>query len=254
MSKARGLFIAVEGADFCGKTTFVKQLKELLWEADISSVIFRSPGGTDGGESIRCLVTNEVFSEEVRTLLFSANRVENTQNLIRPLITKGINVISTRWRWSSDVYQDNKEVADHIDKTLNVATPDIYILLECDEEVMIKHRNARNIEHPDYDEDAGNQLDNLDEEYTQNYSLVKERFENSFDAWEGKKFKFTYNTGAPKPPTNAELKELIKPFLEEIGFFDEPVKPSSDLVHDARFEYEGEAEEVDQSLLPQPRV
>ena len=127
----KGLFIAVEGGDFSGKTTFVKQLKELLDEVDFSSVLFRSPGGDENGEAIRKLVTETRFSEEVRTLLFAANRVHLTQNIVKPLIEKGINVISTRWRWSSDVYQDNKEVADFADTSFDVATPDIYILLEC---------------------------------------------------------------------------------------------------------------------------
>ena len=46
---SKGLFIVVEGADFAGKTTFVKQLKKVLGMQDFSSVLFRSPGGLDGG-------------------------------------------------------------------------------------------------------------------------------------------------------------------------------------------------------------
>lgn len=52
---------------FAGKTTFVKQLKKVLGMQDFSSVLFRSPGGLDGGEAIRELLVNTVLSEEVRT-------------------------------------------------------------------------------------------------------------------------------------------------------------------------------------------
>lgn len=254
MSHQRGLFVAVEGADFCGKTTFVKQLKEILGSRDISSVIFRSPGGTEAGEKLRELVTNVPFSEEARTLLFSANRLENTQNLIDPLIKKGINVISTRWRWSSDVYQDNQHMANYIDQNLGIVTPDIYILLECSDEVMVKCANSRNIDHPDYNPETNAQMDLMDSEYTENYALVKQRFNESFDKWEGKKFKFVYNTGEAKPPTDETLIEIIEPFLKEIGFFERNVISTDGLIHDARFEYEGEPEPIDDTLIPMPRV
>lgn len=251
----KGLFITVEGGDFSGKTTFVKQLKELLDEVDFSTVLFRTPGGDEGGEAIRKLVTETRFSKEVRTLLFAANRVHLTQNIVKPLIEKGINVISTRWRWSSDVYQDNKEVADFADASFDVAKPDIYILLECTDEVMAKTYNKRNVDHPDYDENSGNQFDVMDEEYTRDYQGVKARFNEKYEQHNGLKFKFNYNQGAPKPPTKEEFIELIKPFLIELGYFEINNQTDTDgLVHDAIFLPEGEPEPVDETLFPQPRV
>ena len=251
----KGLFIVVEGGDFSGKTTFVKQLKEVLDEVDFSNVLFRSPGGDEAGEKIRKLVTETPFSEEVRTLLFAANRVHLTQNLVKPLTSKGINVISTRWRWSSDVYQDNREVADFADQTMGVAVPDIYILLECDDEVMKMTLNKRNQDHPDYDPDSGNQMDVMDEEYTRDYQGVKARFQEKFDASMITKFKFNYNQGAPKPPTKEEFIELIKPLLIELGYYEigTSIIPEG-LVHDAIFHSATEAEPVDESLFPKARV
>lgn len=251
----KGLFLAVEGGDFSGKTTFVKQLKEVLDEVDFSTVLFRSPGGDEAGEKIRELVTQTPFSEEVRTLLFAANRVHLTQAMVKPLIEKGINVISTRWRWSSDVYQDNKDVADFADEQFNVAVPDIYILLECSDEVMKKTFDKRNQDHPDYDPDSGNQLDVMDEEYTQDYQGVKARFQQKFDECVIPKFKFNYNQGAAKPPTKEEFIELIKPLLIELGYFEVGTSTIPEgLVHDAIFDSATEAEPVDESLFPQARV
>lgn len=244
---SKGLFIVVEGADFAGKTTFVKQLKDVLGLQDFSSVLFRSPGGMDSGEAIRELLVNTALSEEARTLIFSANRVDSTQKIINPLIEKGINVIGTRWRWSSNVYQDNQKVADYIDETMKVAIPDVYILLECSDA-------AFNIANEKRLQEDNAQIDLMDAEYTQNYSLVKERFNAEYEAHTGTKFKFTYNQGKPKPPTNEELIELIKPFLIEIGYFEEKPPIPRGLVHDAVYIDDAGFEPVDESLLPKPRV
>lgn len=247
---SKGLFIVVEGADFAGKTTFVKQLKKVLGVQDFSSVLFRSPGGLDGGEAIRELLVNTVLSEEVRTLIFSANRVDSTQKIINPLIKKGINVISTRWRWSSNVYQDNQKVADYVDEAMGVAIPDIYILLECSEEAFDKSLKARNEKMLDEDY----QIDLMDQEYTQNYASVKERFNDEYEAYTGTKFKFVYNQGKPKPPTDEEFIELVKPFLSEIGYFEEKVSLGRGLTHNAIVIDDAGFEPVDESLLPKPRV
>ena len=238
---SKGLFIVVEGADFAGKTTFVKQLKKVLGMQDFSSVLFRSPGGLDGGEAIRELLVNTVLSEEVRTLIFSANRVDSTQKIINPLTKKGINVISTRWRWSSNVYQDNQKVADYVDEAMGVAIPDIYILLECSEEAFDKSLKDHN--EKKLDEDY--QIDLMDQEYTQNYASVKERFNDEYEAYAGTKFKFVYNQGKPKPPTDEEFIELVKPFLSEIGYFEEKISDQQP---------KDQTPAYDESLLPKPRV
>ena len=247
---SKGLFIIVEGADFAGKTTFVKQLKDVLGMQDFSSILFRSPGGMEGGEAIRELLVNTPLSEEVRTLIFSANRVDSTQKIINPLTKKGINVIGTRWRWSSNVYQDNQKVADYIDAEMGVAVPDIYILLECSDEAYVLASKAR--EKEELQEDY--QIDLMDEEYTRNYELTKERFNAEYEAYKGVKFKFIYNQGKPKPPTDEEFIELVKPFLSEISYFEEKVSLGRGLTHNAIVIDDAGFEPVDESLLPQPRV
>lgn len=256
----KGLFIVVEGADFSGKTTFVKQLKDVLGLEDISSVLFRSPGGDEGGEAIRNLVTTTPFSEEVRALLFSANRVQSTQKIVEPLINRGINVISTRWRWSSDVYQDNQKLSDFSDKLFNVAVPDIYILLETSEEVARSGLNKLNIDHPEYDSDVaeGNpleKLDLLDEEYTRDYLGVKQKFQEQYDNYSGQKFKFEYNKGAKEIPSEAEFIELTKPLLKAIGYFDQhEILNTAGLVQDVAAKSETTPLDNNPDLQPQPKV
>lgn len=256
----KGLFIVVEGADFSGKTTFVKQLKKILALEDVSSILFRSPGGDDGGEAIRKLVTQTKFSEEVRTLLFSANRVHSTQSIVDPLVEQGINVISTRWRWSSDVYQDNTELSNFSDKLFRVATPDIYILLETSAEVAHKALAKITPDSEDYDEEIaeGNpleKLDLLDQEYTKDYLGVKERFQDQYDKHQGQKFKFEYNKGESKPPSDEEFVDLIKPFLTTIGYFDHTTRiNTAGLVQDVVVQSDAVALEDQPELQPKPKL
>lgn len=209
---SKGLFIAIEGGDFTGKTTFADQLKEVLSEAKIPTNLIRSPGGDDVGEKIRELLTTVPLSEAARTLIFSANRVESSNNIIRPLLEKGEIVISTRWRWSSNVYQDNKTVSNYIDHTFSVCQPDIYILLECSDEVMVKSMEKR----------ANGQLDILDVEYTQDFKKVRTLFQEQYETHDGLCFRYVYNEGNDTPPTNEEFIELCKDFLTEIGYFELP--------------------------------
>ena len=142
----------------------------------------------------------------------------------------------------------NKE--DYVDEALGVAIPDIYILLECSEEAFDKSLKARNEKMLDEDY----QIDLMDQEYTQNYASVKERFNDEYEAYAGTKFKFVYNQGKPKPPTDEEFIELVKPFLSEIGYFEEKVSLGRGLTHNAIVIDDAGFEPVDESLLPQPRV
>ncbi len=201
-----GKFIVIEGGDFCGKTTFAEQLHRVLASKDIGSNLCRSPGGDAEGELIRELLVNTKLDEATRTCIFAGNRVHLSNNVIRPLIKVGRNVICTRWRWSADVYQDTPLVSDFIDNQLDVCKPDVYILLECSDEVMQK--GFLNREH----------IDLLDDEYTQSYGEIKSRYQQLFDNYQGNKFKFVYNEGK-QVPTDEEFIEKFSDLLEFLGYF-----------------------------------
>ena len=204
-----GKFIVIEGGDFCGKTTFAEQLHRVLGYRDINSSLIRSPGGDAEGEKIRSLLVNTKLDEATRTCIFAGNRVHTSNTVIKPLLRVGRNIISTRWRWSADVYQDVPEVSDFLDEKLGVCIPDLYILLECSNEVMEKGWLNRE------------STDLMDEEYTANYNEVRNRYKNVFLNHQGNKIQLVYNEGKTVP-TDREFIEKYKDLLDLLGYFDHP--------------------------------
>lgn len=101
-SKQRGLWIAFEGTDGCGKSTQAKKLAET-----IGALLTWEPGNTAIGEMIRYVLLNQRESMTFRceALLFAADRAEHVHSIVRPSLEKGVHVVSDRSVWSSVVYQ-----------------------------------------------------------------------------------------------------------------------------------------------------
>ncbi len=212
-----GKFIVIEGGDFCGKTTFAEQLHRVLGYRDMNSTLIRSPGGDAEGEKIRKLLVNTKLDEATRTCIFAGNRVHTSNAVIKPLLRVGRNIISTRWRWSADVYQDVPAVSDFIDEKLSVCIPDLYVLLECSNEVMEKSYLKRENEALE----GGNELDLMDTEYTANYEEVRNRYKEIYLNHQGNKISLQYNKGTT-PPTDREFIQEYKELLEMLGYFNHP--------------------------------
>lgn len=101
-SKQRGLWIAFEGTDGCGKSTQAKKLAET-----IEALLTWEPGNTAIGEMIRYVLLNQRESMTFRceALLFAADRAEHVHSIVRPSLEKGVHVVSDRSVWSSVMYQ-----------------------------------------------------------------------------------------------------------------------------------------------------
>ena len=101
-SKQRGLWIAFEGTDGCGKSTQAKKLAET-----IGALLTWEPGNTAIGEMIRYVLLNQRESMTFRceALLFAADRAEHVHSIVRPSLEKGVHVVSDRSVWSSVMYQ-----------------------------------------------------------------------------------------------------------------------------------------------------
>lgn len=101
---ARGKFIVLEGGEGSGKTTFGERLK--LEFPDI--VYTQDPGGTTLGEEIRALLMKDEtagIDARVELLLFLAGRAQLIEEIIKPALDAGKNVISNRFSLSSIAYQ-----------------------------------------------------------------------------------------------------------------------------------------------------
>jgi dTMP kinase len=102
-------FITFEGTEGCGKSTQVKRLTARLEALGIPLLVTREPGGTPIGETIRELLQfapqSSGMTAETELLLFEASRSQLVREKIKPVLERGLCVISDRFFDSTTVYQ-----------------------------------------------------------------------------------------------------------------------------------------------------
>jgi dTMP kinase len=103
-----GLFITLEGADGCGKSTQAKLLADYLSDSGHEVLLTREPGGTSLAEEIRRVILTpspEILDATAEMLLYAASRAQHVNHLIKPALTAGKVVICERFIDSSLAYQ-----------------------------------------------------------------------------------------------------------------------------------------------------
>ena len=100
------MFITFEGVDGSGKTTQARLLAEWLRAEGREVVATREPGGTEVGERIRDLVLHGGdVSAWAEAALFAAARAQLVDDVIRPALDRGADVVCDRYIDSSLAYQ-----------------------------------------------------------------------------------------------------------------------------------------------------
>ena len=88
------MLITIEGIDGTGKSTLIKNLKDLL--SDLDPVFTREPGSTWIGEMVRRGI-GENINPVSEALLFTADHAAHLETVIRPGLDEGRIVISDRY-------------------------------------------------------------------------------------------------------------------------------------------------------------
>lgn len=104
----RGRFITFEGGEGAGKSTQARRLVEQLQARDISVVLTREPGGSEGAEALRNLLVigdADRWTPIAETLLMYAGRSDHLTRLIRPALEAGTWVVCDRFSDSTRAYQ-----------------------------------------------------------------------------------------------------------------------------------------------------
>jgi dTMP kinase len=134
----RGKFIVVDGGEGSGKGTCLTELRKVLPDG---TVFTREPGGTLVSERIRELLKSDINSGSsalTNFLLFWAARSDLIENVIRPALAAGRNVVSDRYDMSTWAYQicgqqnaDLQSLFLHIRHLISEdVQPDLYIYLD----------------------------------------------------------------------------------------------------------------------------
>jgi dTMP kinase len=100
------VFVTFEGADGSGKSTQAELLRTALAAEGHEVVLTREPGGTELGEAVRGLVLNgPEMGAWAEAALFAASRAEHVEEVIRPALERGADVVCDRYVDSSLAYQ-----------------------------------------------------------------------------------------------------------------------------------------------------
>lgn len=102
-----GKLITLEGIDGSGKSTQLRMLASELRLQEFDILTTMEPGGTPLGRRLRAafLETEEAVTPIAELLLFSADRAQHVNFLIKPAIAEGKIVISDRYADATFAYQ-----------------------------------------------------------------------------------------------------------------------------------------------------
>lgn len=144
-TKAKGLFIVLEGIDGAGTTTQCDLLQKHLQSRNIKAEKTFEPSKLFIGKYVReALKENPGPSPELMTLLFTADRYHHYEYQIKPVLSNGYAMICDRYIISSLAYQ-GLDCEDNWIAELNrgVPFPDLTIFVDTDVEDANKRRSKR---------------------------------------------------------------------------------------------------------------
>ena len=130
----RGVFVAFEGGEACGKSTQAARLAERR-----DAVLTREPGGTVLGERVRTIFLDPAtgaVDPRAEALLVVAARAQHVAEIVEPALASGRDVVTDRFTGSSLAYQgfgrglDVDEVRALSAFATGGLEPDVYVLLE----------------------------------------------------------------------------------------------------------------------------
>ncbi|BAC44607.1 dTMP kinase [Malacoplasma penetrans] len=173
MQLDKGLFVAFEGPDACGKSTVSKLVYQKLinfFNNKDSVILTREPGGTEVGEKIREILVNYDIDPRTEALLFAASRTEHVWNVILKAKANKKIILCDRFIHSSLVYQGivknlgYKNVYKVNQFGISKIKPDIVFYFSANPKVLLERKTK------DKDRDI---FDRLDNQYAQEENLKK---------------------------------------------------------------------------------
>jgi dTMP kinase len=144
-------FIVFDGVNGAGKSTLIASLKEALNTRGQNVTVTREPGATTLGKAIRPILLEkrtEPISSRAEVFLFSADRAQHVDFLLRPALRAGDTVLCDRYFYSTLAFQGygrelplrQLELISEI--AIDGLLPDLVILLDLDPEEGLRRIKA----------------------------------------------------------------------------------------------------------------
>lgn len=148
----RGILVALEGIDGCGKSTVARELAHYLDSRNYNVLLTREPGATALGAKLRTLVQEkkDPMCSTAEFLLFAADRAQHIQERVIPALSENKIVISDRMSDSSLAYQgwgrglavDQLKLINRF--AMNGIAPDITLYIRVDPLTAFERIQTRN--------------------------------------------------------------------------------------------------------------
>ena len=147
---SRGRYIALEGAEGCGKSTHASRLA-----ATLGAVLTRETGGTAIGRQIRAILHDTSIgnlSHRAEALLAAADRAQHIDEVVAPALAAGQHVVSDRSVYSTLAYQGYgrelsiQEVRRFNEWAVNSHWPDLVLLIDAAPEVLERRMRGRQLD------------------------------------------------------------------------------------------------------------
>ncbi|CAN5651649.1 hypothetical protein BH10ACT2_BH10ACT2_02450 [soil metagenome] len=162
-----GRYIALEGAEGCGKSTHANRLAIAL-----GAVLTRETGGTAIGQQIRSILHDtsiKNLSHRAEALLAAADRAQHIEQIVAPALAAGEHVVSDRSVYSTLAYQGYgrelpiAELRSFNEWAVDGHWPDMVLLIDTPPEILERRMRGR-------------QLDRFEREGEQFHARVSEGF------------------------------------------------------------------------------
>ena len=154
-------YIALEGAEACGKSTHAARLA-----AELDAVLTRETGGTAIGARIRAILHDtEVtdLADRAEALLTAADRAQHLHQVVLPALAAGRHVVSDRSVHSTLAYQGYGRGL-HVDELRHIngwavqgTWPHLVVLLDVDPAVQAGRMHGRELDRFEREDDAFHQ-------------------------------------------------------------------------------------------------
>ena len=144
------LYVALEGAEGCGKST-----QAALLAGALGAVLTRETGGTDVGRRLRDILHDvevDDLDDHAEALITAADRAQHIARVVRPALAAGRTVVSDRSVYSTLAYQgygrqlDLAELRRINDWAIGGLWPGLVVLLDSPADVLATRLHGRELD------------------------------------------------------------------------------------------------------------